>query len=119
MKTVYDFTAKDRKGNDVSLSAYAGKVLLIVNTATGCGLDVAQAQGRYADGVYTGSGTGFRGEISSKVTVQNGKITDITILSYRDDSDYFGRAQSGVIGAILSSQTLSARSSTCRRTKAS
>ena len=37
MKTVYDFTAKDRKGNDVSLSAYAGKVLLIVNTATGCG----------------------------------------------------------------------------------
>ena len=37
MKTVYDFTVKDRKGNDVSLSEYAGKVLLIVNTATGCG----------------------------------------------------------------------------------
>ena len=37
MKTVYDFTVKDRKGNEVSLKAYAGKVLLIVNTATGCG----------------------------------------------------------------------------------
>ncbi len=37
MKTVYDFTVKDRKGNDVSLSEYQGKVLLIVNTATGCG----------------------------------------------------------------------------------
>ena len=37
MKTVYDFTVKDRKGNDVPLSEYAGKVLLIVNTATGCG----------------------------------------------------------------------------------
>ena len=37
MSTVYDFTVKDRKGNDVSLSAYEGKVLLIVNTATGCG----------------------------------------------------------------------------------
>ncbi len=35
--TVYDFTVKDRKGNDVSLSEYKGKVLLIVNTATGCG----------------------------------------------------------------------------------
>ena len=37
MKTAYDFTVKDRKGNSVSLSEYRGKVLLIVNTATGCG----------------------------------------------------------------------------------
>ena len=37
MKTVYDFTVKDRTGSDVSLSEYKGKVLLIVNTATGCG----------------------------------------------------------------------------------
>ena len=37
MKTVYDFTVKDREGGDVSLSEYRGKVLLIVNTATGCG----------------------------------------------------------------------------------
>ena len=37
MKTVYDFTVKDRQGNNVNLSDYQGKVLLIVNTATGCG----------------------------------------------------------------------------------
>ncbi len=37
MKTVYDFTVKDMQNNDVSLSEYRGKVLLIVNTATGCG----------------------------------------------------------------------------------
>ena len=37
MKKVYDFIVKDRKGNEVSLSQYQGKVLLIVNTATGCG----------------------------------------------------------------------------------
>jgi len=37
MKTVYDFTVKDRKGGEVSLSEYKGKVLLVVNTATGCG----------------------------------------------------------------------------------
>ena len=37
MAGVYDFTVKDRKGNEVSLNDYAGKVLLIVNTATGCG----------------------------------------------------------------------------------
>ena len=37
MKTVYDFSVKDRSGAEVSLSQYRGKVLLIVNTATGCG----------------------------------------------------------------------------------
>lgn len=37
MAGVYDFTVKDRKGNEVSLNDYEGKVLLIVNTATGCG----------------------------------------------------------------------------------
>lgn len=37
MKTVYDFTVKDRKGKGVSLREYANEVLLIVNTATKCG----------------------------------------------------------------------------------
>ena len=36
MNTVYDFTVKDRKGSEISLSDYKDKVLLIVNTATGC-----------------------------------------------------------------------------------
>lgn len=36
--SIYDITVKDNKGNDVSLSEYKGKVLLIVNTATHCGL---------------------------------------------------------------------------------
>lgn len=34
---IYDFTVKTRKGEDFSLSEYKGKVMLIVNTATGCG----------------------------------------------------------------------------------
>lgn len=35
--TVYDFKMKDAKRNEVDLAEYKGKVLLIVNTATGCG----------------------------------------------------------------------------------
>ena len=37
MKTIYDFSVKDRKGKDVSLREYANEVILIVNTATKCG----------------------------------------------------------------------------------
>lgn len=37
MAGIYDFKVKNRKGEDVSLADYKGKVLLIVNTATGCG----------------------------------------------------------------------------------
>ena len=34
---LYDFTVKTRKGADVALSDFAGKVVMVVNTATGCG----------------------------------------------------------------------------------
>jgi len=34
---IYDYKFNDGKGNEVSMENYKGKVLLIVNTATGCG----------------------------------------------------------------------------------
>ncbi|KAJ4823231.1 putative phospholipid hydroperoxide glutathione peroxidase 6, mitochondrial [Turnera subulata] len=37
-QTVHDFTVKDARGNDVNLGTYKGKVLLIVNVASQCGL---------------------------------------------------------------------------------
>ncbi|WP_149553920.1 glutathione peroxidase [Treponema pectinovorum] len=35
--TIYDYSFNDGKGNKISMENYKGKVLLIVNTATGCG----------------------------------------------------------------------------------
>ena len=35
--SLYDFSVKARDGSDVSLKKYEGQVLLVVNTATGCG----------------------------------------------------------------------------------
>lgn len=35
--SVYDFTIKTRKGEDLDMQTLKGKVFLIVNTATGCG----------------------------------------------------------------------------------
>ena len=38
MSNVYQFSAIDNKSNDLPLSNFSDKVLLIVNTASGCGL---------------------------------------------------------------------------------
>ena len=38
MTSLYDFSVLDQDNQMISLDAYRGKVLLIVNTATGCGL---------------------------------------------------------------------------------
>ncbi|KAI4316412.1 hypothetical protein L6164_024393 [Bauhinia variegata] len=40
-KTIYDFTVKDIDGKDVSLSKFKGRVLLIVNVASKCGLTLS------------------------------------------------------------------------------
>ncbi|GFS37155.1 glutathione peroxidase 6 [Actinidia rufa] len=37
-QSVHEFTVKDARGNDVDLSMYKGKALLIVNVASQCGL---------------------------------------------------------------------------------
>ncbi|KAL3743057.1 hypothetical protein ACJRO7_018370 [Eucalyptus globulus] len=52
---IYELSVKDEKGNDVSLGEYRGKVLLIVNVASKCGLtnsnytELNQLYERYKD----------------------------------------------------------------------
>ena len=38
MTSIYDFSLENQQGEEISLSHYQGKVLIVVNTATGCGL---------------------------------------------------------------------------------
>ena len=38
MKDIYDFQARTPKGDDLPMSAFRGKAVLVVNTATKCGL---------------------------------------------------------------------------------
>lgn len=60
--------------------------------------------GIYTDGTYTGIGQGFRGETKTTVIVENGNITDVTIVSYDDDDEYFNRAKNTIISEIITNQ---------------
>lgn len=37
MSSFYDYSVKDPKGSDISMKQFEGKVVIVVNTATGCG----------------------------------------------------------------------------------
>ena len=56
------------------------------------------------DGVYYGSAKGYGGEIKAKVTVSNGKISDIKVENHSETPEYYDRC-SGIIPNIISSQS--------------
>lgn len=58
------------------------------------------------DGVYTGSGQGFKSVITVVVTVSGGKIAAIEIVSAGDDEPYFSNAK-GLIGSVIAAQSTS------------
>ena len=80
---------------------------------------VPAAEGAFKDGVYTGSSNGYGGEITVQVTVENGQIIDISILSAPGETDpYYSLARSlldtvsgatyssrGILGAIRNALT--------------
>jgi uncharacterized protein with FMN-binding domain len=53
---------------------------------------IQEEAGKYTDGTYEGTGKGYKSEIKVKVTVEGGKITDITVVEHGDDPAYFGLA---------------------------
>lgn len=61
--------------------------------------------GTWKDGTYTGSGKGFGGIISVKVTVKDGKISAIDVTSASGETaSYFSKAK-GIIPKMISGQT--------------
>ena len=65
----------------------------------------AEAASPYADGTYNGEAQGYGGTVSVAVTIQDGTITDVAIVSAKqEDAAYFDAAK-GVIDEILEAQT--------------
>lgn len=65
-----------------------------------------QAKGSFdlEDGVYQGTGTGYRGDITVAVKIKDKQIASIAILSASDDEPFFGRAK-GLVDQIIKKQS--------------
>ena len=57
-------------------------------------------------GKYTGTAMGYTGEITVEVTVAEGKVTEITIVSQGDSPEVAGPAFEAIIAAIKQEQSL-------------
>lgn len=63
------------------------------------------ADGNFEDGVYTGTGAGYGGTITVQVTVENGNIVSVEILSAPGETASFMRRAEGVIDLVIQNQS--------------
>ncbi|MCD8191097.1 MAG: FMN-binding protein [Clostridiales bacterium] len=64
-----------------------------------------EAESGYQDGTYTGAGTGFGGEITLSVTIENGEITGVELVSAPgEDSSYLSQAET-LLDDIVNAQS--------------
>ena len=59
----------------------------------------------YQDGTYTGTAMGFGGPITVSVTIKNGKITEISVISAPGETDSYFSSALSVLSRIISGQT--------------
>lgn len=83
---------------------YAGNITQSLLSGSSVSASAATATGKYIDGTYTGSAQGYRGTVEVSVTVKSGAISDISVLSYKDDSQFFNKAKSTIISEIIAAQ---------------
>ena len=51
------------------------------------------AEGNFQNGIYTGTGEGYRGKVTVTVKVADGKITELVLDDYADDKSYMEEKQ--------------------------
>jgi uncharacterized protein with FMN-binding domain len=92
-------------GDAASAAVKNTSVTETTDTTTSTSSDSVSAKGQYTDGTYTGSASGYRGTTKVQVTVANGYITDVSVLSTGDDMEFFNKAKNTVIAEIKEAQS--------------
>lgn len=65
----------------------------------------AQSEAGWTDGVYEGTASGYNGPMTISVTIENGEIAALNVVSFLDDPDYFSGAKSRIFASVLEKQT--------------
>ena len=60
--------------------------------------------GDFQNGIYTGTGEGYRGKVTVTVKVADGKITELVLDDYADDKSYMERAKNRIFQEMISRQ---------------
>ncbi|WP_342978676.1 MULTISPECIES: FMN-binding protein [unclassified Ruminococcus] len=60
--------------------------------------------GNFQNGIYTGTGEGYRGKVTVTVKVADGKITELVLDDYADDKSYMERAKNRIFQEMISRQ---------------
>lgn len=94
------------KAVENAIKKASGKSVKSSGKKTGVKHDSSLNGAQFKDGTYTGTGKGFRGNITLQVTISSGKISQILIAKNEaDDSSYFEKASQGVIPKIINKQS--------------
>lgn len=59
----------------------------------------------YQDGTWTGTASGYNDDITVSVTIENGMITDISVIETADDEPYFDWAEEEILPNIITTQS--------------
>lgn len=62
------------------------------------------AGGNFQNGIYTGTGEGYRGKVTVTVKVADGRITELVLDDYADDKSYMERAKNRIFQEMISRQ---------------
>lgn len=89
------YVSGDNNGNiNPKKSLTRAEGVTVLHRSRKAGEQKPEVKNKYADGVYTGTGAGYGGTMKLQVTIKDGKISDIKILSESETGSYLNRAKS-------------------------
>lgn len=64
-----------------------------------------EGDGGYKDGIYTGTGKGNSGDVTVKVTVEDGNMVKVELKDHKETPGIYEGAETAVVNAIIKTES--------------